>query len=168
MAFQCLPAIIVLIGITFLPFSPRWLLEKDRDDEALAIIKRLHGNIGHDDSFFLAEYNQMRAQIQYEKTVTNASWAEVFRTPSNRKRVLLAVLVQVFTQLSGINVVNYFQTDLYKSLGMTGHMPTLLAGYDLDPITLQTIWVHDLLTIPLKQCLWPRRAPRKHDMSVLR
>lgn len=106
------------------------MLEKDRDDEALAVIKRLHGNIGEDDSFFLAEYNQMREQIRYEKTVSNISWAQLFKTPGNRKRVLLAVLVQVFTQLSGINVVNYFQTDLYKGLGMTGHMPTLLAGYD--------------------------------------
>jgi hypothetical protein len=122
------PAIIVLVGVFFLPFSPRWLLEQDRDEEALAVIKRLHGNIGHDDSFYLAEFNQMREQIRYEKSVASPTWAEVFRTASNRKRVLLAVLVQAFTQLSGINVVNYFQTDLYKGLGMTGHMPTLLAG----------------------------------------
>jgi hypothetical protein len=118
----------VLIGIYFLPYSPRWLLEKERDDEAIAVIKRLHGNNGEDDSVFRAEYTQMREQIRFEKSVSNIGWGEVFRTPSNRKRLLLAVLVQVFTQLSGINVVNYFQTDLYKSLGMTGHMPTLLAG----------------------------------------
>lgn len=129
LAFQCLPAIIVLVGIYFLPFSPRWLLEKERDDEAYEVIKRLHGNIGHDDTFFRAEFSQMREQIRFEKSVTNIGWGEVFRTPSNRKRLLLAVLVQVFTQLSGINVVNYYQTDLYKSLGMSGHMPTLLAGY---------------------------------------
>ena len=109
------------------------MLEQDRDEEALAVIKRLHGNIGQDASFFLAEYNQMREQIRYEKTVSSVGWREVFKTASNRKRVLLAVLVQVFTQLSGINVVNYYQTDLYKSLGMTGHTPTLLAGYDSLP-----------------------------------
>ena len=92
LAFQCLPCIIILVGIYFLPYSPRWLLEKDRDDEALAIIKRLHGNIGHDESFVLAEYHQMRGQIHYEKTVANISWAEVIRTAGNRRRVLLAVL----------------------------------------------------------------------------
>ncbi|KAI5460600.1 general substrate transporter [Mariannaea sp. PMI_226] len=128
LAFQCLPALVVLFGIYFLPYSPRWLLEKDRDDEALVVIRRLHGNIGYDESFFLAEYNQMREQIQFEKSVGNAGWREVFRTSGNRKRILLGVLVQVFTQLSGINVVNYYQTDLYKSLGMGGHLPTLLAG----------------------------------------
>ncbi|RKU44667.1 hypothetical protein DL546_003583 [Coniochaeta pulveracea] len=168
LAFQCLPAIIVLIGIYFLPYSPRWLLEKERDDEAIAVIKRLHGNIGEDDSVFRAEYTQMREQIRFEKSVTNIGWGEVFRTPSNRKRLLLAVLVQVFTQLSGINVVNYFQTDLYKSLGMTGHMPTLLAGvYGLvGPIAnLVCLWYVD--TWGRKKTLWITGLCMTVDMALV-
>lgn len=126
---ECLPAIIVLVGIFWLPYSPRWLLEQERDDEALAVLRRLHGTIGHDEAFFRAEFAQMRDQLRYEKSVTVSTWKEVFARPSNRKRVLLAVLVQAFTQLSGINVINYYQTDLYKGLGMRGHTVTLLAGY---------------------------------------
>lgn len=127
LAFQCLPAIIVLVGIFWLPYSPRWLLEQERDDEAYAVIKRLHGNSG-DEPFFRAEFTQMRDQLRFERSQQAAGWRDCFTTPSNRKRILLAVLVQAFTQLSGINVINYFQTDLYKSLGQTGHMVTLLAG----------------------------------------
>lgn len=104
-------------------------MEQERDDEAFAVIKRLHGTIGHDETFFRAEFNQMRDQLRYEKSVTVSSWKELFSKPSNRHRLLLAVLVQAFTQLSGINVINYYQTDLYKGLGMTGHTVTLLAGY---------------------------------------
>lgn len=126
-AFQCVPAIIVLGGIFWLPYSPRWLLEQERDEEAYEVIKRLHGNTG-DDTFFRAEFTQMRDQLRFEKSQNAASWKDCFATKSNRKRILLAVLVQAFTQLSGINVINYYQTDLYKGLGQTGHMVTLLAG----------------------------------------
>ncbi|KAH7122002.1 general substrate transporter, partial [Dactylonectria estremocensis] len=168
LAFQCLPAIIVLIGIYFLPYSPRWLLENDRDDEALVVIKRLHGNIGHDDSFFLAEYNQMREQIRFEKAVGNAGWREVFKTAGNRKRILLAVLVQVFTQLSGINVVNYFQTDLYKSLGMTGHTPTLLAGiYGLVGPLANIICLYYVDTWGRRKTLWITGLIMSMDMGLV-
>ncbi len=123
-----MPAIIVIIGTFWLPFSPRWLLEKERDDEAYKVLKRLHGNIGHDESFFRAEFEQMRDQIRYENSVTVKSFKLLFTKPSYRKRLMLAILVQVFTQLSGINVINYYQTDLYKGLGITGHNVTLLAS----------------------------------------
>lgn len=142
LAFQCLPAIIVLIGVFWLPYSPRWLLEQERDEEALAVVKRLHGNIGADDTFFRAEFTQMRDQLRFEKSQQSVGWGDIFKTKSNRKRILLAVLVQAFTQLSGINVINYYQTDLYKGLGITGHTVTLLAGvvshtiYDLDEKSL--------------------------------
>lgn len=125
---ECLPAIIILIGIFWLPYSPRWLLEQERDEEAYAVIKRLHGNVGADESFFRAEFVQMRDQLRFEKSVSISSWKVLFSTPSNRKRLFLAISVQAFTQLSGINVINYYQTDLYKGLGMHGHMVTLLAG----------------------------------------
>ncbi|KAK9367893.1 general substrate transporter [Lipomyces kononenkoae] len=122
LAFQCLPALIVLVGIFWLPYSPRWLLERERDDEALAVIKRLHGHKGEAYEDIRTEFYQMREQLRFEKSQYVAGWSELFTRPSNRKRLILAVLVQAFTQLSGINVINYYQTDLYKGLGMSGHM----------------------------------------------
>ena len=154
LAFQCLPAIIVLIGIFWLPYSPRWLLEQDRDDEAYAVIKRLHGNTG-DDTFFRAEFTQMRDQLRFEKSVQKAGWKDLINTPGNRKRVLLAVLVQAFTQLSGINVINYYQTDLYKGLGQTGHMVTLLAGvYGLVGPIANVICLRYVDTWGRRKTLW--------------
>lgn len=127
-SLECLPALIVLIGTFWLPYSPRWLLENERDEEAYTVLKRLHGDIGNDESFLQAGFAQMRDQIRFEKSITVSSTKELFAKPSNRKRIVLAILIQVFTQLSGINVINYYQTDLYKGLGITGHTVTLLAS----------------------------------------
>lgn len=95
-----------MIGTFWLPFSPRWLLQNDRDDEAYTALKRLHGNVGHDESFFQAEYSQMRDQIHFENTIVVRSIKELWTKKSYRKRIGLAILVQIFTQLSGINVIN--------------------------------------------------------------
>ncbi|KAF9028039.1 general substrate transporter [Hymenopellis radicata] len=128
LAIQCLPALIVLVGIQFLPFSPRWLLEKGREEEALVVYKKLNAADGtHAEADQVANFNEMKHQMEdYNKTMVS-SYGTLFSTPSYRKRILLAVLVQVFTQLSGINVINY-QTTLYEGVGITGHNVTLLAG----------------------------------------
>ena len=41
-AFQMVPAMLLLAGSPFLPFSPRWLMMHDRYDEAHEVLKRLH------------------------------------------------------------------------------------------------------------------------------
>lgn len=42
LAFQTAPALLLLVGSPFLPFSPRWLLQQDRPEEAYAVLRRLH------------------------------------------------------------------------------------------------------------------------------
>ncbi|KAH7112107.1 general substrate transporter [Dendryphion nanum] len=167
LAFQCLPAIIVLVGIFWLPYSPRWLLEQERDEEAYAVIKRLHGNTG-DDSFFRAEFTQMRDQLRFERSQQATGWRDCFATKSNRKRILLALLVQAFTQLSGINVINYYQTDLYKSLGQTGHMVTLLAGiYGLVGPLANVVCLYYVDTWGRRKTLWITGLVMALDMSLV-
>ncbi|RDW59180.1 hypothetical protein BP5796_12104 [Coleophoma crateriformis] len=128
LAFQCLPALVVLFGASWLPFSPRWLIERQRDGEAMAVLKRLHGKAGDADSSIQEEFKHIRDQVHFENSI-KLGFKEMFMKPSYRKRLLLAVLIQVFTQLSGINVINYYQTDIYKGLGVTGHTITLLASF---------------------------------------
>ncbi|KAL4938453.1 hypothetical protein BDV06DRAFT_231868 [Aspergillus oleicola] len=167
LAFQCAPALIILIGIYWLPYSPRWLLEKERDEEALAVIKRLHGKAS-DDSSVRAEFHQMREQLRFEKSQYVAGWADLVNRPSNRRRFILAVLVQAFTQLSGINVINYYQTDLYKGLGMEGHNVTLLAGiYGLVGPVANLVCLYYVDTWGRKKTLWITGIAMTLDMALV-
>jgi MFS family permease len=59
-AFQIVPAALLLLGSPWLPFSPRWLMMHDRHDEAHDVLKRLHRTKGDPhDTMARKEYYQM-------------------------------------------------------------------------------------------------------------
>ncbi|KAL2837551.1 general substrate transporter, partial [Aspergillus pseudoustus] len=127
LAFQALPAFLLFIGMFWLPESPRHLIDKDRDDEAFQILKRLHYD-GTNDDWIQQEFAEMRATIHAERAVTTPGWAIMFQVPQWRTRLLQGTLVQVFAQMTGINVIGYYQNIMYESLGITGNTATLVTG----------------------------------------
>ncbi|KAK6395559.1 hypothetical protein LTR65_010577 [Meristemomyces frigidus] len=143
LAFQVLPALLLLVGLIWLPESPRYLIEVDRDDEALKVLHKLHYD-GTNDDRVQREYNEIRATISAEKAITVPGWMIMFKVPQWRKRLFLGTLIQVFTQLTGISqftlshrpvpkltfadVIGYYQTIMYTALGITGGRNVLVAG----------------------------------------
>ncbi|KAK3060488.1 hypothetical protein LTR53_020093, partial [Teratosphaeriaceae sp. CCFEE 6253] len=70
LAFQATPALIMLAGSPWLPYSPRWLMQKDRFDEAEAVLKRLH-DTKEDQHHEMAikEFYQMRKQLEQDRRI---------------------------------------------------------------------------------------------------
>lgn len=148
LAFQCIPSVLLLVGLIWLPESPRFLIEKDRDDDGMKILRKLHYN-GRNEEWIQTEYNEIRATISAEKAITAPGWSVMFEVKQWRKRLMLGTLVQVFTQLTGISkylisgctqlcrlhannisadVIGYYQTTMYNALGIEGHRAVLVAG----------------------------------------
>ena len=140
MAFQTVPCIILLIGLMFFPESPRQLVEKDRDEEAMRVLRKLHYD-GSNDDWIQSEFNEIKATITAEKAITAPGWKPMFTVPQWRTRLMHATLVQVFTQLTGINVIGYYQTIMYAALGITGNRNLLVTGiYNVvGPITSELV-----------------------------
>jgi len=127
LAFQVLPCAILAIGIMFFPESPRHLMETDREDEAMVVLKKLHFN-GHNQDLIDAEFHEIKTTIAAEKAITVPGWGIMFTVPQWRTRLMHGVAVQVFTQFTGINVIGYYQTSMYKALGIVGNRNLLVAG----------------------------------------
>ncbi|KAJ5728434.1 hypothetical protein N7493_004764 [Penicillium malachiteum] len=136
LAVQVIPAVILIIGMIFVPESPRHLIEKNEFTEAMRVLRKLHYD-GSNDDWIETEYRSICRTIEVEKSISTPGWIAMFTVPKWRTRMLHGLAVQVFTQMTGINVISYYQTIMFKDLGITGSRNTLVVGiYNcVGPIT---------------------------------
>ncbi|KIW49678.1 hypothetical protein PV05_11332 [Exophiala xenobiotica] len=119
LALQCAWPLMLLAGLYWIPESPRWLVMKDRHEEAKEILKKLHSSPGDpDDTFASTEYYQINKQIAIDRTL-GSSWMHMIRKPSYRKRCLLALGTTGIVQCSGVLVINNYGPTLYATLGFS-------------------------------------------------
>ena len=98
--------------------TPRWLIAKDRHDEALEILKKYHGN-GVVTEYVAAEYLEIKETIALEMEFNKRGWMELFSTPGNRKRTLICYLQGFFSQWCGNGLVSYYLVPVLNSVGIT-------------------------------------------------
>ncbi|KAF2873481.1 general substrate transporter [Massariosphaeria phaeospora] len=117
---QALPSVIQLTFLFWIPESPRWLISKERNEEALHMLGKYHANGDLNNATVQFEYQEiketLRLEFQYQKTST---YFDFFKTKGNRYRLLLLVSLGLFSQWSGNGLVSYYATDVYKSIGIT-------------------------------------------------
>lgn len=106
---ETLPAIPFFLLLLAVPESPRWLAQKGRLSEARDILGKLGGP-----EHAAAELAAIRAADQQE----TGRFSELF-TGVFRKAMLVAVLLCLFNQLTGINAVIYYSTKIFESAGGT-------------------------------------------------
>lgn len=103
-AVQAFPAVILFVGLFFFPRSPRWLASKDRWEEALQVLADIHGKGNINDAKVLAEYAEIEAALCFEREQQISSYKQLI-APKMAKRVFLGMSVQMWSQLSGMNVM---------------------------------------------------------------
>jgi MFS family permease len=101
---QAIPAIVLGVGMMFLPESPRWLVDHDREDEALRILADLHAGGDANQEPVRRELGEIKQQVYFERTQGAKSFADL-AAPGIFRRVFLGCSMQMWSQLSGINIM---------------------------------------------------------------
>lgn len=101
---QAVPAILLFFGLFFFPRSPRWLASNDRWEEALKVLAELHGKGDINHPKVLAEYTEIEEALRFEREMAVSSFKELV-APKMAQRVFLGMSVQMWSQLSGMNVM---------------------------------------------------------------
>ena len=132
-----IPAVLLMVGISRMPRSPRWLVKQGLDEEAAAVLRRTLAS---------QQVDAQLAQIRRDTAGAAASWGEVFHRP-----VLIALIIGVtlmlVQQLTGINTIIYYAPVIFKTAGYASDTAALIATTSVGLMnmlsTLIAIWLVD-------------------------
>jgi hypothetical protein len=91
----------------FGPESPRWLIGKGKDQQALKILAKYHGGGDPNHPLVIYEYEEMRKAIAEEHD-NKVGWTHLFKTPGMRKRSFTMMVLAVSGQWSGNAMISYY------------------------------------------------------------
>ncbi|KAI0602043.1 hexose transporter [Biscogniauxia sp. FL1348] len=117
---QILPSLIQIIFIYWIPESPRYLMSKDRHEEALGILAKYHSGGNKNDVLVRFEFREIKETIRMEKQLTrNAGYLDFVRTRGNRWRLAILISLGVISQYSGNALFSNYIDIVYEGAGIT-------------------------------------------------
>lgn len=107
-ASEVLPIIGLMIGLLFVPRSPRWLASKGRNAEALAVLTEISGP---------DQAARELADIQGELAEETGSVRELF-LPGLRRALAVGLVIMVFSQINGVNMMLLYGPSILHEAGI--------------------------------------------------
>ncbi|EKS7793863.1 sugar porter family MFS transporter [Edwardsiella piscicida] len=104
-----IPAIVLLLGVFFLPDSPRWLASRNRHEQARQVLEKLRDSSQQAQD----ELNDIRDSLKLKQS----GWALFLQNSNFRRAVYLGILLQVMQQFTGMNVIMYYAPKIFDLAG---------------------------------------------------
>ncbi|KAG4108211.1 general substrate transporter [Neocallimastix lanati (nom. inval.)] len=124
LGLQAIPGICLAIFLYFLPKSPRWLCSKDRSDEALKVLAKLNDTDEYNPKI-LEILREIENDVNFKNATGTSSIKELFGS-GIRRRTFTTIILQLLQQWTGINVIMYYQSQIYSYLGFSKFTSTII------------------------------------------
>ena len=129
-----IPALLLFVGMLFVPRSPRWLIMKGYEAVAEKILKQIRGS---DDVEY--EVNQIRDSIIDKK----GSWKLIFQ-PWVRPVIIVGFGLAILQQFAGINTIIYYAPTILKTAGFHSNVTAILATLGVGVVNV----IFTIIAIP--------------------
>ncbi|KAF4978633.1 hypothetical protein FZEAL_5036 [Fusarium zealandicum] len=152
---QMIPAVFLFGMMTLLPESPRWLARKDRWEECHAVLTLVHGHGDPNHPFVALELQDIKDMRAFEASIADVSYLDLFK-PRMINRTIIALFMQIWSQLTGMNVMMYYISYVFSMAGYSGNA-NLLAS------SIQYV-INVVMTIPA--LIWMDRWGRRPTLLI--
>lgn len=144
LGFGVIPALLLLLGMIFLPRSPRWLFAKGHHEKALQILHRIRGV----DPKLEHEVQEMRATIEKG----TAPWHFLF-SKKIRPVLIIGAGLALLQQVTGINTILYYAPTIFSMTGIGGNADAIFKTMSIGAIFV----LFTVFSLPLLDSLGRRK-----------
>jgi len=135
---EALPAALFIIGLTFVPESPRWLIQKGRSAQGRSILRKISDP---------KEADQAADRMELHRVERKSSYLDLL-APAMRRPLVLGFLLPLFSQFCGINAIIYYGPTILTSAGVSlsnSFQSQIIFGIANMLFTFIAIWKVDQL-----------------------
>lgn len=112
-----IPALALVIGLLFVPESPRWLTGQSQDEQARIVLQKIRE---------CADVSRELADIRADLNLQEGGWRELFNI-SLRRPLIVGIGLAIFQQFTGINTVLYYAPTIFQFAGLHSASSAILA-----------------------------------------
>jgi sugar porter (SP) family MFS transporter len=121
-ALTAVPSLLFFVSMFFVPESPRWLVKNGASDRARGVLARIGGQ-----TYAETEVRNVEATLASEE-IQHVRFADLLE-PRLRRVLVLGVVLAVFQQWCGINVIFNYAEEIFRA-----------AGYDISDVLKNIAW----------------------------
>ncbi len=107
-ASECVPIILLMVGLMFIPRSPRWLASKGKDTEAMKVLTFINGA-----EQAAKEIKEIKSELGQEV----GSFKELLQ-PGIRYALVVACILMIFQQINGVNMILLYASKILVEAGI--------------------------------------------------
>ncbi len=116
------PAVLLFFSLFLVPESPRWLVAKNRNEDALNVLVKTSGK-----EFATSELKEIQETL---KNLEESTFSELL-SPKIKPLLFIGIILAVFQQITGINTIMYYAPKIFANVGQSNDsalLQTILIG----------------------------------------